>query len=58
MHESDTEEPDRPADTEKLAEDSEHDDEHDDECQMLDMKFIDPIIPVQGEDSDVASEDT
>ncbi|KAL7604221.1 hypothetical protein Lser_V15G20507 [Lactuca serriola] len=57
MHESDklvVEEPDRLVDTEKLAEDS----EHDDECQILDMNYIDPIIPVQGEDSGVASEDT
>nr|KAJ0218727.1 hypothetical protein LSAT_V11C300122050 [Lactuca sativa] len=52
MHESDrlvAEEPDRPADTEKLAEDSKHDDEHDDECQILDMNFIDPTIPAQGD---------
>ncbi|CAI9271314.1 unnamed protein product [Lactuca saligna] len=62
VHESDkiaetekpTDESDRPADTEKLAEDSEHDDEdeHDDECQMLDMNFFDPTVPVQGEASD------
>ncbi|CAI9302915.1 unnamed protein product [Lactuca saligna] len=45
MHDSE-----RPIETEKLTEDSEHD--HDDECQMLDMNFIDPTVPVQGEDSD------
>ncbi|CAI9292736.1 unnamed protein product [Lactuca saligna] len=48
VHKSDrpaADESDRPADTEQLAEDSEHDDEHDDECQMLDMNFIDPTIP-------------
>nr|KAJ0194227.1 hypothetical protein LSAT_V11C800440790 [Lactuca sativa] len=37
--------------TEKLFEDSEHD-EPDDECQILDMNFIDPLIPVQQESSD------
>nr|KAJ0188301.1 hypothetical protein LSAT_V11C900504870 [Lactuca sativa] len=44
-----------PATTEKLFEDSEHDEEHDepdDECQILDMNFIDPLIPVQQESSD------
>nr|KAJ0191771.1 hypothetical protein LSAT_V11C800422340 [Lactuca sativa] len=44
-----------PAATEKLFEDSEHDEEHDepdDECQILDMNFIDPLIPVQQESSD------
>nr|KAJ0210603.1 hypothetical protein LSAT_V11C400208860 [Lactuca sativa] len=44
-----------PAATEKLFEDSEHDEEHDepdDECQILDMSFIDPLIPVQQESSD------
>nr|KAJ0211810.1 hypothetical protein LSAT_V11C400222950 [Lactuca sativa] len=40
-----------PAATEKLFEDSEHD-EPDDECQILDMNFIDPLIPVQQESSD------
>nr|KAJ0213006.1 hypothetical protein LSAT_V11C400202510 [Lactuca sativa] len=52
MHESDSAEPNSPAATEKLVEDSEHDDEPDDECQILDMNFIDPFIPVQDEDSD------
>ncbi|KAL7609786.1 hypothetical protein Lser_V15G10482 [Lactuca serriola] len=58
VHESDTVEP---VNTEKFVEDSgEPDDEEkqDDECQMLDMNFIDPTIPVQGEDSDIASEDS
>nr|KAJ0212696.1 hypothetical protein LSAT_V11C400199350 [Lactuca sativa] len=44
-----------PAATEKLIEDSEHDEEHDepdDECQILDMNFINPLIPVQQENSD------
>ncbi|CAI9293940.1 unnamed protein product [Lactuca saligna] len=44
-----------PAATEKLFEDSEHDEEHDepdDECQILDMNFIDPLIPVQQESLD------
>ncbi|CAI9271612.1 unnamed protein product [Lactuca saligna] len=40
-----------PAATEKLFEDSEHD-EPDDECQILDMNFIDPLIPVQQESLD------
>nr|KAJ0219257.1 hypothetical protein LSAT_V11C300133320 [Lactuca sativa] len=40
-----------PTATEKLFEDSEHD-EPDDECQILDMNFIDPLIPVQQESSD------
>ncbi|CAI9281410.1 unnamed protein product [Lactuca saligna] len=55
MHESDrpaADESDRPADTEQIAEDSEHDDEYDDECQMLYMNFIDPTIPAQGEASE------
>nr|KAJ0186103.1 hypothetical protein LSAT_V11C900472280 [Lactuca sativa] len=52
MPESDSVKPNSPADTEKLVEDSEHDDEQDDECQILDMNFIDPLIPVQEEDSD------
>nr|KAJ0217090.1 hypothetical protein LSAT_V11C300105640 [Lactuca sativa] len=30
----------------------EHDDEPDDECQILDMNFINPLIPAQEEDSD------
>nr|KAJ0227715.1 hypothetical protein LSAT_V11C100035050 [Lactuca sativa] len=30
----------------------EHDDEPDDECQILDMNFINPLIPVQEESSD------
>ncbi|CAI9293862.1 unnamed protein product [Lactuca saligna] len=44
-----------PAATEKLIEDSEHDEEHDepdDECQILDMNFINPLVPVQQESSD------
>ncbi|CAI9265233.1 unnamed protein product [Lactuca saligna] len=44
-----------PAATKKLFEDSEHDEEHDepdDECQILDMNFIDPLIPVQQESLD------
>ena len=47
------------AETEKSTENSEPNDEEeqDDECQMLDMNFIDPTVPVQGEDSDVVSED-
>ncbi|KAL7609126.1 hypothetical protein Lser_V15G13300 [Lactuca serriola] len=55
MHKSDklvAEEPDRPTDTKKLAEASEHDDEHDDECQILDMNFIDPTIPAKGDVSE------
>nr|KAJ0189532.1 hypothetical protein LSAT_V11C800443550 [Lactuca sativa] len=40
-----------PAATKKLFEDIEHD-EPDDECQILDMNFIDPLIPVQQESSD------
>nr|KAJ0211906.1 hypothetical protein LSAT_V11C400226910 [Lactuca sativa] len=75
MPESDSAGHNSPAATEKLIEDSEHDEEHDepdDECQILDMNFInplipvqqeidpvaDPIFPVQGEDSDVASEES
>ena len=57
VHKSDNVEP---GNTEKFVEDSgEPDDEEkqDDECQMLDMNFIDPTVPVQGEDSDVVSED-
>nr|KAJ0198159.1 hypothetical protein LSAT_V11C700362680 [Lactuca sativa] len=46
MHESDSAEPNSPAATEKLVKESEHDDEPDDECQILDMNFIDPFIPV------------
>nr|KAJ0218908.1 hypothetical protein LSAT_V11C300135980 [Lactuca sativa] len=47
-----------PTATEKVFEDTEHDeddeehDEPDDECQILDMNFIDPLIPVQQESSD------
>nr|KAJ0208943.1 hypothetical protein LSAT_V11C400176500 [Lactuca sativa] len=47
-----------PTATEKVFKDSEHDeddeehDEPDDECQILDMNFIDPLIPVQQESSD------
>nr|KAJ0215988.1 hypothetical protein LSAT_V11C300154590 [Lactuca sativa] len=52
MHESDFAGPNSPAATEKLVEDSEHDDEPDDECQILDMNFINHLIPVQAEDSD------
>ncbi|CAI9290509.1 unnamed protein product [Lactuca saligna] len=52
MPESDFVKPNSPADTEKRVEDSEHDDEQDDECQILDMNFIDPFIPIQEEDSD------
>nr|KAJ0185857.1 hypothetical protein LSAT_V11C900459980 [Lactuca sativa] len=52
MHESDSAGPNSPAATEKLVEDSEHDDEPDDECQILDMNFINPLIPVQEESSD------
>ncbi|CAI9277299.1 unnamed protein product [Lactuca saligna] len=51
MHESDrpaADDSDRPADIEQIAEDS----EHDDECQMLDMNFINPTIPAQGEASE------
>nr|KAJ0208728.1 hypothetical protein LSAT_V11C400178780 [Lactuca sativa] len=53
MPESDFAKPDSPADTEKLVEDSEQDDDQDDECQILDMNFIDPCVPVQGKDSEV-----
>nr|KAJ0199467.1 hypothetical protein LSAT_V11C600298760 [Lactuca sativa] len=52
MHESDSAGPNSPTATEKLVEDSEHDDEPDDECQILDMNFINPLIPVQQESSD------
>nr|KAJ0186114.1 hypothetical protein LSAT_V11C900471250 [Lactuca sativa] len=52
MPESNSAKPNSPVDTEKLVEDSEHDDEQDDECQILDMNFIDPLIPIQEEDSD------
>ncbi|XP_052625611.1 uncharacterized protein LOC128132730 [Lactuca sativa] len=52
MHESDSAGPNSPTATEKLVEESEHDDEPDDECQILDMNFINPLIPVQEEDSD------
>ncbi|CAI9281839.1 unnamed protein product [Lactuca saligna] len=52
MPESDFVKPNSPADTEKRVEDSEHNDEQDDECQVLDMNFIDPFIPIQEEDSD------
>nr|KAJ0210899.1 hypothetical protein LSAT_V11C400206370 [Lactuca sativa] len=52
MHESDSAGPNSPAASEKLVEDSEHDDEPDDECQILDMNFINPLIPVQEDDSD------
>nr|KAJ0211261.1 hypothetical protein LSAT_V11C400171350 [Lactuca sativa] len=51
MHEYDSTGHNSPAATEKLVEDSEHD-EPDDECQILDMNFIDPFIPVQEESSD------
>nr|KAJ0210596.1 hypothetical protein LSAT_V11C400206540 [Lactuca sativa] len=51
VRESDSAGHNSPAATEKLFEDSEHD-EPDDECQILDMKFIDPLIPVQQESSD------
>nr|KAJ0197446.1 hypothetical protein LSAT_V11C700383020 [Lactuca sativa] len=51
-HESDSAGHNTPAATEKLVEDSEHDDEPDDECQILDMNFINPLIPVREEDSD------
>ncbi|CAI9301522.1 unnamed protein product [Lactuca saligna] len=86
-HESDSAGHSSPAATEKLFEDSDDDeerDEPDDECQIFDMNFIDPlipvqqeslddleesipiladpiadsIIPVQGEDSDIASEES
>ncbi|CAI9287586.1 unnamed protein product [Lactuca saligna] len=50
-HESDSAGHNSPAATEKLFEDSEHD-EPDDECQILDMNFIDPLIPVQQESLD------
>nr|KAJ0225075.1 hypothetical protein LSAT_V11C100007640 [Lactuca sativa] len=55
VRESDSAGPNSPAATEKLFEDSEHDEEHDepdDECQILDMNFNDPLIPVQQESSD------
>nr|KAJ0208712.1 hypothetical protein LSAT_V11C400177180 [Lactuca sativa] len=52
MHEYDSVGPNSLAATEKLVEDSEHDDEPDDECQILDMNFINPLIPVQEESSD------
>nr|KAJ0214497.1 hypothetical protein LSAT_V11C400224910 [Lactuca sativa] len=55
VRESDSAGHNGPAATEKLFEDSEHDEEHDepdDECQILDMNFIDPLIPVQQESSD------
>ncbi|XP_052622089.1 uncharacterized protein LOC128127558 [Lactuca sativa] len=51
MHESDSAGHNSPAAIEKLVEDSEHD-EPDDECQILDMNFINPLIPVQEESSD------
>ncbi|KAL7601538.1 hypothetical protein Lser_V15G27301 [Lactuca serriola] len=55
VRESDSAGHNSPAATEKLFEDCEHDEEHDepdDECQILDMNFIDPFIPVQQESSD------
>nr|KAJ0225225.1 hypothetical protein LSAT_V11C100006220 [Lactuca sativa] len=55
IRESDSAGHNSPAATEKLFEDSEHDEEHDEpdhECQILDMNFIDPLIPVQQESSD------
>nr|KAJ0203224.1 hypothetical protein LSAT_V11C500231730 [Lactuca sativa] len=55
VRESDSAGHNSPAAIEKLFEDSEHDEEHDepdDECQILDMNFIDPLIPVQQESSD------
>nr|KAJ0215444.1 hypothetical protein LSAT_V11C300155840 [Lactuca sativa] len=55
IRDSDSAGPNSPAATEKLFEDSEQDEEHDeadDECQILDMNFIDPLIPVQQESSD------
>nr|KAJ0213679.1 hypothetical protein LSAT_V11C400208420 [Lactuca sativa] len=55
IRDSDFAGPNSPAATEKYVEDSEHDEEHDeadDECQILDMNFIDPLIPVQQESSD------
>ncbi|KAL7602544.1 hypothetical protein Lser_V15G21881 [Lactuca serriola] len=58
IHESDSAGHNSPTATEKVFEDSEHDeddeehDEPDDECQILDMNFIDPLIPVQQESSD------
>nr|KAJ0210324.1 hypothetical protein LSAT_V11C400198580 [Lactuca sativa] len=54
IRDSDFAGPNSPAATEKYVEDSEHDDEHDeadDERQILDMNFIDPLIPVQHESS-------
>nr|KAJ0188016.1 hypothetical protein LSAT_V11C900482530 [Lactuca sativa] len=51
MHESNSAGHNSLAATEKLVEDSEHD-EPDDECQILDMNFINPLIPVQEESSD------
>nr|KAJ0202818.1 hypothetical protein LSAT_V11C500297120 [Lactuca sativa] len=51
VRESDSAGHNSPAATEKLFEDCEHD-EPDDECQILDMNFIDPFIPVQQESSD------
>nr|KAJ0202042.1 hypothetical protein LSAT_V11C600336070 [Lactuca sativa] len=55
IRDSDFAGPNNPAATEKYVEDGEHDEEHDeadDECQILDMNFIDPLIPVQQESSD------
>ncbi|CAI9269632.1 unnamed protein product [Lactuca saligna] len=52
MPESDSAGHNSPVATEKLVEDNEHDDEPDDECQILDMNFINPLIPVQEESSD------
>nr|KAJ0186290.1 hypothetical protein LSAT_V11C900505330 [Lactuca sativa] len=55
IRDSDSAGPNSPTATEKLFEYSEHDEEHDeadDECQILDMNFIDPLIPVQQESSD------
>nr|KAJ0191839.1 hypothetical protein LSAT_V11C800403280 [Lactuca sativa] len=54
IRDSDFAGPNSPAATEKYVEDSEHDHEHDevdDECQILDMNFINPLIPVQQESS-------
>nr|KAJ0215092.1 hypothetical protein LSAT_V11C300128740 [Lactuca sativa] len=51
VRESDSAGHNSPAAIEKLFEDCEHD-EPDDECQILDMNFIDPFIPVQQESSD------
>nr|KAJ0201364.1 hypothetical protein LSAT_V11C600326050 [Lactuca sativa] len=55
IRDSDSAGPNSPAATETLFEDNDHDEEHDDadeECQILDMNFIDPLIPVQQESSD------